>query len=290
MDRLLNMEVFVAVVEAGSLRAAADLHRMSPPMAGKHIRALEERLGVQLLVRSTRRQRLTEAGQQFYTQCKAILAQVREAEAGAEALRAAPRGHVRVSAPVTYGSLALAPAIADYLRTQPEVSVDLVLDDALVDLVRDGFDVAVRIGPLADSGLVARRLGRYRSVICAAPTYLARCGTPRSPAELTQHQCLGFSGWTRTGGWRLDGDGGTPRTRFTANHGQALRTAAVAGFGLVLQPELLLADDIASGRLVEVLQPWWPTPRPVHLLYPRDRQAPPKLTSFVQCMLARLAG
>lgn len=295
MDRLLSMEVFVAVVELGSLTAAATRHEMSAAMAAKHIKGLEARLGLRLMNRTTRRQSLTEAGQAYYARCKEILADIRDAEQGAEALRVAPRGNLRITSTVSFGSFALAPAIADYLDRYPDVSVELALSDAVEDLEASRYDLAVRIGEPRDSGLVARAIGRYQMIICAAPAYLARHGTPETPADLARHQCLDFSYWSRRTGWRLaDGEGAQadypPTSRFVSNNGQALRQAALAGFGIVLQPELLLAEDVRTGKLTPILQPYWPDARPVSLLYPKDRQALPKLTTFVEFVVARFAG
>lgn len=297
MDRLLSMEVFVAVVELGSLTAAAARHEMSAAMAAKHIKGLEARLGLRLMNRTTRRQSLTEAGQAYYARCKTILADIREAEQGAEALRVAPRGTLRITSTVSFGSFALAPAIAEYLDRYPDVSVELALSDVVEDLVASRYDLAVRIGEPRDSGLVARRIGSYQMIICASPTYLARHGTPATPADLAGHQCLDFSHWSRRTGWRLgDGEdeggqaGYPPTSRFLANNGQALRQAALAGFGIVLQPELLLAEDVRAGRLTPILQPYWPAARPVTLLYPKDRQALPKLTTFVEFVVARFSA
>lgn len=297
MDRLLSMEVFVAVVELGSLTAAAARYEMSAAMAAKHIKGLEARLGLRLMNRTTRRQSLTEAGQAYYARCKTILADIREAEQGAEALRVAPRGTLRITSTVSFGSFALAPAIAEYLDRYPDVSVELALSDVVEDLVASRYDLAVRIGEPRDSGLVARRIGSYQMIICASPTYLARHGTPATPADLAGHQCLDFSHWSRRTGWRLgDGEdeggqaGYPPTSRFLANNGQALRQAALAGFGIVLQPELLLAEDVRAGRLTPILQPYWPAARPVTLLYPKDRQALPKLTTFVEFVVARFSA
>ncbi len=290
MDRLLSMEVFVAVVELGSLTAAAIRHDMSPAMAAKHVKGLEARLGLRLMNRTTRRQSLTEAGQAYFARCKLILSDIRDAEQGAEAMRAAPRGHLRITSTVTFGSCALAPAIADYLSEYPDVSVDLALSDAVEDVVASRYDLAVRIGEPADSGLVARRIGRYQMIICASPAYLERHGTPATASDLARHQCLDFSYWNRRTGWRLnseEGGGAYPAGRFVSNNGQALRQAALAGFGIVLQPELLLAEDVRAGRLVPILQPAWPVARPITLLYPKDRKALPKLTTFVDFMVRR---
>ena len=291
MDTLLSMQVFVAVVDQGSLTAAATSFSLSQPMVGKHIRHLEQRVGARLLVRTTRRQSLTEIGQLYYDQCRQILEQVRQAEAGTDALRLAPRGTLRINAPVSFGSMMLAPALTDFLALYPEMRAVLTLNDRVIDLVDEGHDVAVRVGALADSGLVARALRPYGMLICASPAYLARSGMPESPADLPRHECLGFSHWSRSGGWLLDRDDqlvkSLPTSRLLSNNGQALRMAALQGFGIVMQPAVLLAHDVAAGRLVPLLQAHLPAPMPMHLVYPRDRVPVPKLSRFVEFMLAR---
>lgn len=292
MDTLRSMEVFVAVADQGSLTAAAALFRMSPVMVGKHIGYLENRLGAKLLVRTTRRQHLTEIGAQYLEQCRQILAQVRAAETGAEAMRAAPRGKLKITAPVSFGSECLAPLLADYLDAYPEVSLDLNLNDRMVDLVEEGFDAAIRIGKLDDSGMVARPLRPYAMVICAAPAYLEKHGVPQTPDDLARHECLDFMQWARHLRWRLNGkegtsDGAKAESRFRSNNGQALRVAALHGFGIVMQAEILMAGDIAAGRLLPILEEYVPAPRPMHLLYARDRQPTPKLTTLIECILQR---
>ncbi|QGZ39372.1 DNA-binding transcriptional LysR family regulator [Pseudoduganella flava] len=290
MDKLRSMEVFVAAVEAGSFAAAAERCGMSAVMVGKHIRALEQMLGAALLTRTTRRQALTEIGRRYADQCRAIRAQIDEAQSLAESMRTAPRGLLKVTAPVSFGARWLAPAVTDYLRLHPDVTVDLNLNDRTVDLVEEGFDVAVRIGPLPDSTLVARPLRPYGMAICASPAYLKKHGRPRTPADLAQHECLEFTGWLPQARWKLKGerDGRLVRPgRFCANSTAALRMAALNGFGIVMQAEVILADDIAAGRLVPLLRNYLPSPRPMHLVYSRDRRATPKLTTFVDFLLER---
>ena len=292
MDKFASMEVFVAVVEAGSLTAAATRFGISSAMAGKHIRSLETRLATRLLTRTTRRQSLTEIGRQYYEQCRRILAEVKEAESLAEAMASAPRGVLKVTVPLTYGVEVFVPAMTDYLSAWPDVILELDLSNRISNLVDEGFDAAVRIGQLPDSSFVARPLKPYRMRACASPEYLARAGTPRIPADLAHHECLGFLHWGREGLWRLDGDAqGESQLRpgrFRANNGQALKMAALRGFGLVLQPEALLAKEIASGQLVSVLEDYLPAGIPVHLIYSRDRRAAPKLTTFIDFVIERL--
>lgn len=292
MDRLFSMEVFVAAVELGSLTAAAERMDISAPMAGKHLRFLEERLGARLLQRTTRRQRLTEIGVRYHAACKRILDDVREVEASAEAMRAEPRGLLRISAPVTLGSLRVAAIVPEYLRRHPEVRIEIALSDELVDLIDDGFDAAIRIGKLADSRLVARPLAPYRMVMAASPAYLAAAGRPRSPADLAKHECLGFSIWGRRDGWARVREAppleSLPLPRFVADNGQALRVAALHGAGIVLQPEALLEGDIARGKLVLLLEDHLPRPAPVHVVYPRERHPMPKLAKFIELLVAKL--
>lgn len=289
MDKLRSMEVFVSVVNAGSFTAAARACEISTVMVGKHIADLEHQLGARLLTRTTRRQSLTEIGQRYCEQCRDILAMVRHAETGAELMRSTPRGMLKVSAPAAFGSECLAPALADYLAAHSEVSVDLDLGPRVVDIVGEGFDAAVRVGALDDSTLIARSLRPFGMAICASPDYLARCGTPATPADLGGHQCLDFLHWKRLLRWRLaDGAiGAPPATRFRSNDGQALKRAALAGLGIVMQPEIVLREALRDGQLVRILEPYLPPPRPMHLVYPRDRRATPKLTSFVAFVVER---
>lgn len=291
MDRLLGMRIFVLAVDRGSFAAAARECRITAPMVGKHIRALEERLGSRLLARTTRRQNLTEVGRRYYERCRRILHEVDDAELEAHAARDTPRGMLRVSAPVSFGSMRLAPALGEFLDRHPAIEIELMLEDGIVDLVGGGYDAAFRIGTLPDSGLVARRLAPYRMSICAAPAYLKRMGIPRTLDDLSAHHCLGFTGWDRRGGWLLGRAPSLaqrlPPSRFRSNNGQALRAAALAGTGIVMQPEVLLADDLAAGRLTPLLAKYLRPPRPIHLVYLRDRTLTPKMKAFVEFIARR---
>ncbi len=196
---------------------------------------------------------------------------------------------MRISAPTTLGSWVIAPLLADYLRAQPQVQAELVLSDSRADLIKERFDIAIRIGELGSEELVARPLGAYRMVIAAAPEYLTRFGTPQALADLAQHRCLSHMAWSNRNAWQLNdmhGAGAWPQQScFTANDGNALRLAALRGAGLILQPEVLLAEDIAAGRLLAVLADYLPPARPIHLVYLPDNQPRPKLSSFVAFML-----
>jgi DNA-binding transcriptional LysR family regulator len=293
MDSLLGMRIFVLAVERGSFAAAARECRITAPMVGKHIRALEERLGSRLLARTTRRQHLTEVGRRYYERCRRILQQVDDAELEAHAARDAPRGVLRISAPISFGSVRLAPELVEFLDRHPAVEIELLLEDGIVDLVGGGYDAAIRIGALPDSGLIARRLAPYRMAICAAPAYLKRRGIPRTPDDLADHHCLGFTRWDRRGGWLLGRKPASgerlPASRFSSNNGQALRAAALAGAGILMQPEALLAEDLAAGRLTPLLAKYLRPPRPMHLVYLRDRTLTPKLRAFIEFVAQRFA-
>lgn len=292
MDKLRNMEVMVAVVEAGSFAAAARQLDLSAVMVGKHIRQLEEHLGARLFQRSTRQNSLTEVGAAFHEDCRRVLEQVRWAESAVERQRAVPQGLLRVSAPFTLGNEVVAPLVADFLLAHPQVRVELLLTDSVVDLAGEGFDAAVRIGAIADEGLVARPLQPYRMVIAATPGYLARHGRPERLADLARHQCLSHSVWQRRVEWTLrDGADAVQWpdiARFTCNQGDGLRQAALRGLGLIMQPEVLLAQEIKEGRLVPVLTHCVPAPRPVHIVYAPDRRQLPKLARFIEFVVGAL--
>ncbi len=282
------METFVAVVERGNFTEAAKHLDISAVMVGKYVRELEERLGARLLERTTRRQSLTDAGRVFYEDAKRALEHMRIAETSVERLRASPSGTLRISAPITFGACVIAPLAATFRHMHPLVRVELELSNRNVNLIDEGFDLAIRIGELGDADLIAKPLTMYRMVICASPGYLAQYGRPETPQDLSVHHCLSHTVWNGRSGWKLkDGDGLRLATEsvFACNDGNALRMAAIAGAGLLLQPEVLVAQDLANGTLVQVLQAYSPNPRPVHIVYRHDRRPLPKLTQFVAHLL-----
>ncbi|WP_322032069.1 LysR family transcriptional regulator [Paraburkholderia sp. J76] len=291
MDRLETMAVFVRVVERGSFAAAAEEFRISAAMAGVHVRTLEERLGARLINRTTRRHSVTEIGRLYYDRCKQILADVVDAEASAAQLKARPQGRLKVATPVSFGVHAIAPSCQDYMAGNPEVSIDLVVSDRPVDMLEEGIDVAIRIGELEDSSMIARPLMPYRSLICAAPDYLRTHGTPLQPSDLSGHRCLGFAHPVASKEWTLHGPQGAIRVpvslALTVNNGEALRMAALSGLGIVMQPEILLRDDLRAGRLVALLREFQPRPIPMHVLTFPDRKPTPKVRSFVDFLCAR---
>ena len=290
MDLLGSMKVYVLAVEKGSLSAAATACDISATMAGNHLRTLEKRLGMQLLNRTTRRQHLTPFGEDYYQRCKEILRLVAETDEQAQKLQLAPAGKLRITAPVSFGTEALMPALSDYLERYPQVSIDLVLSDRVADLLEEGFEAAIRVGPVPDSALIARPLAPYRLMICASPEYLARRGTPVMPDELSQHECLSFSP-SAAAHWRLQDQEHICRVpvsgRLQVNQGQALRVAALRGMGIVLQPAILLEDDVRAGRLVQLFPHHQLPTRPMSILYLPDRYRSPKLRSFVDFVVER---
>lgn len=288
MDLLDSMQIYILAVEKGSLSAAAAASGISATMAGNHLRTLEKRLGAQLLHRTTRRQHLTAFGEEYYARCREILRLVAETDALAQNQQLAPSGQLRITAPVTFGTEALMPVLSTYLDRYPDVSVDLVLNDRVVDLLEEGFEAAIRIGPLPDSALIARPLTPYRLMVCASPAYLARRGTPQKPADLTGHECVAFSP-AAVKEWRLAGEDGMCRVpvsgRLQVNNGQALRMAALHGLGIVLQPSFQLAPEVRAGRLVQLFPDYELPSRPMNVVYPPDRYRSPKLRSFVDFLL-----
>lgn len=289
MDRLTSMSIFVKAVELGSFSAAADSLRMSPQLVGKHIRALEQQLGVRLLNRTTRRQSLTDIGRTFYERARIILAEVEAAESLVAEIRAAPRGRLKINAPFTFGIHALAPKLQDYMRRYPDVAIDLTLANRTVDVVEEGYDAVFRIGELSDSGLIARTLAPYRLVLCAAPSYLASHAPICKPMDLQQHECLGFLHTALRTHWTFDGAEGRVSVpvsgRFMADNGEALLPAAMAGLGVLLQPLELVKPALESGSLVAVLPEYSIPTRPMHLLYAPDRRVTPKLRSFIDFVM-----
>ena len=290
MDRFAAMESFVRTVERGSFAAAAVGRGLSATMVGNHVRFLEDRLGASLLNRTTRQHNLTEFGRSYYERCRAILAEVAAAEGEAGAVQGTPCGLLRVTAPASLGTTVLPHLLAGYLHRHPEVNVDLVLQDHRLDLVADEIDIAIRAGALPDSSLIARTLSPMRLIVCAAPAYLAAHGTPDRPPDLASHNCLDFAHGAEQRNWRLTGSGSEVTVgiggNLRANSGQALRAAALEGVGIMMQPEFLVAEDLAAGRLVRLLDQHAAPTLPLHLLTLPNRHPTPKLRSFIDHVVA----
>jgi len=285
MDRLTSMSVFAKVADLGSFAAAAKEMRLSPTMIGKHIRFLEERLGSQLINRSTRRQSLTELGRYYLDHCRHLLEEAEAGDALAEEARRAPRGKLRVETSVAFGSYSLTPAVVRFMKKYPEVSVELVLSDRMVDLLEEGIDAAIRVGTPTDSTMMSRSLSPYTGVVCAAPGYLAEHGIPTHPKELVQHECLRYPGWADGPRWTFFGPEGeihvVVNSRLTINSAFAIRYAALEGAGIVLMRDELLIEDIAAGRLQVLLPNYKTRARTRQILWPKNRKMTPKLRAFI---------
>ena len=285
MDRLTSMAVFVKVVDLGSFSAAAEALEMSPQLVGKHVQSIEQRLGVRLLNRTTRRQSLTDFGRTFYERSKIVLAEVEIAESLAAETRALPTGKLRIDAPVSFGMKTLAPKLPQYMQAYPHVEVELTLGNRKVDLIDEGYDAVFRIGKLSDSGLIARALAPYELVACAAPSYLASHASLETPLDLKDHNCLCLSLTDLRTHWIFDGPEGRVSVavsgRMMADHDAPLLSAALAGLGVLMQPREVVREALEDGRLVQILTKYQVPSRPLHVLYAPDRRVTPKLRSFL---------
>jgi DNA-binding transcriptional LysR family regulator len=295
MDRFDEMRTFAAVVESGGITAAAARLGVTKSAVSRRLADLEERLSVQLFRRTTRRMSLTDTGQAFYERCLRILADLEEAELAVTAEHAGLRGRLRVAVPLSFGLEHLGPAIDAFLALHPELSFDLDFNDRLVDLLAEGFDLAVRIADLEDSTLIARRLAPIRHVACASPGYLSAHGTPRQPAELAAHACLVYSNAANPEQWGyLDADGRAGQVRVQArvraNNGECLRQAAEDGHGIVMGPSFILYRAVERGTLVPVLADvQWPLLH-AYAVYPRTRHLSRRVRAFVDFLAGRFAG
>lgn len=294
MDKLAAMQVFVKVVELGSFSRAAEALDLSRTMTTTHVARLEEQLQVRLLNRTTRRLSLTEAGRAYYERGSALLADLQGLEASLQAMSEQPAGVLRITAPVSFGRLHLAPVLAEYLDRYPRVRLDVSLNDRTVDLVEEGYDLAIRITRLADSSLIARRLATMHIKLCASPTYLRRRGAPSVPADLASHDCLGYAYAGTASVWTLEGPEGLvearvhPETR--ANNGELLRELALHGHGIVLMPAFLLSDHLAKGELVEVLPDYSAGELGVFALYASRKYLSAKVRTLVDLLSERFAA
>ncbi len=295
VDRFIELSAFVQTVDRGSQAAAARELDVTPAMVGRYVRALEDRLGARLLNRTTATQSLTEAGAAFYARASAVLEQLDEAEHAASDPQAEPRGLLRISAPMVFGVRYLAEAVAAFCNRHPAVRIDLTLDDRVVGLVEEGHDVAVRIGRLVDSSLIARRLATCRMAACASPGYLARNGgMPATPAALGRLNGLLYTYASIRGGtWTFHGPHGEEQIRLggtlSANNGDALLAAAIAGQGVIVQPTFIVGDALREGRLVRLLPDYRLADLDVHAVYPSARHLSPKVRSLVDFLVAHLA-
>jgi len=300
MDVFQAMSVYVKVVEAGSMTAAAQECGMSTTMVGNHLRALEQRLGVSLLIRTTRKQSLTEFGGQYYQRCLEVLGLVADSELLAEQIHSeTPKGSLRITAPPVFGTERLAPALSEFSQRYPLIDLHVKLSNERMDLVDSGFDVAIRLGELEPSSLIARPMQAYTLTLCASPAYLARRGTPSRPDDLRRHDCLAFAypatdNWRDTSKlWRMTGAEGEVEVpvsgSLTINSSQGLRQAAINGMGVIMLADALVQPDLESGKLVALLTHYQLSSRPMHLLYRQDRYRLPKLRAFVDFAMEKWA-
>lgn len=290
---LQQLNSFLAVVRAGSFVAAADATGLSKAAVSRHVAELEARLGVRLLHRTTRRLSLTDDGQRFHARAGELVAALEELEAETASSGGEATGLLRINAPLTFGNLHLAPLWPRFTAANPRVALDITLNDRVVDLVEEGYDLAIRITNLANSQLVSRRLATTRMVLCASPGYLAAHGVPTHPRELAEHQVLAYSYWSGGDDWRFRGPEGEvavrvhPRIR--TNSGDTCRVAALEGQGIVLQPDFLVGPDLRSGALVELLPDHRSIELGIHAVYASRKHLPMKTRRLVDFLAAAFA-
>jgi DNA-binding transcriptional LysR family regulator len=291
MDHLADLAVFARVVEANSFSAAAASLRLSKSAVSKQIARLEQRLGAQLLQRTTRKLTLTETGRIVLDHAQRVLIEAEAAEAAVQNLQTAPRGQLRVNLPMSFGLAYVTPLLPELLSKYPELHIDLTFNDRRVDLLEEDVDVAIRIGELADSTLTVRRLAPARFITCASEAYLRKAGVPLKPSDLQQHECLIYKYLPEPFLWRYEGPGGPWSVkvsgRLHANNGEALRDAAVAGHGVVRSPSFIVGPDIAAGRLVPILEAYEPASFGIYAVYPAQRYLTPKLRAFIDFLVER---
>ncbi|MGJ5033468.1 LysR family transcriptional regulator [Bradyrhizobium sp. HKCCYLRH3059] len=291
MDKLSSLRAFVKVVESGSFAEAGRQLRLSRSAISKYIGELEQSLGVQLIVRTTRHASPTETGQLYFERAVSILAELDAADQAVSQSQAAPRGLLRVNAPMSFGTMRLGPVVADFMARYPELQLQIVLSDDLLDPVQDGFDVTLRIAELESSSLVARRIMPVERVICAAPAYLARHGTPGSPEELRRHTSLTY-GFLLTGNqWKLTGRDGDhwvqPAWSLCVNNAEVLRDVAIMGQGIALIPRFIAADALESGALTAILADYAAPPLALYAIYPPTRHLSVKVRLFIDFLVER---
>jgi DNA-binding transcriptional LysR family regulator len=289
MDRFGAMSVFVAVVSAGSFSAASRALRMPLPTVSRRVAELETHLEAKLLVRGTRKLTLTEAGEAYLAACRRILESVAEAERGAAGEYNNPQGELAITAPVTLGRLHVVPVAAEFLATHADVDLRLVLSDRALSLVDDQLDLAIRVGALPDSSLVARRIGAIRALVCASPGYLSRRGTPKSLEDVAAHDCVTFSALGSPDSWHFpDGRSIRVRSRLATSTAEAALDAAICGVGLVRLLSYQAAEAVNSGKLSVVLRKFEAAPLPVNLVYLREQRMSGKLRAFLEFAAPRL--
>ncbi|MEZ8193967.1 LysR family transcriptional regulator [Vibrio cortegadensis] len=290
MDKLTSMKIFAYIVEHGSFRSAAHQFQISPTMVGKHVNFLEQSLGTQLIHRTTRKQSLTEAGKLYYSECHRIIEDITNAENLIQTLINRPTGTIKVNCPVTFGKKILTPIVASFLEEYPDLNIELMLDNGLIDPYQNDADMIIRIGDLVDSSLVARKLGHYEMTYCASPIYLEKHGQINSLEALKHHHCLGFHYHQGESQQVMNLPSNTfsnTSSRLTSNNGDVLKFAALQGIGILLQPKILVTQEIESNQLIEILTDSTPKPKPIHLLY-RSKHLSLKNRTFVDYVLKHI--
>ena len=295
MNRFENMDTFVRVVEAGSISGAADRLSVAKSAVSRRLRELEEHLGVELFHRTTRRMNLTDTGRAFYHQCVRILEDVLEAELATSQAHGTLQGSLKVALPSSFGLMHIGPAINAFIEENPQIEFDLDFNDRKVDLMQEGFDLAIRVGNLPDSSLIARRLAPIQSVMCASPHYLERKGTPQSPEELSNHQCLIYSLLRDPEAWHLIDDKGNMhktkvRPYLKASTGEYLKNAAVAGLGIILIPTFIAYKEIESGALLPIMTNYQTPQISAYAIYPQTRHLSQRVRAFVDFLAKRFEG
>ena len=293
MSRVVDLEIFVEVVDQGSFTHAADRLGVSKSFVSKQISALEDHLGVRLLNRTTRKIATTDAGLAFYERARRILDDIDEAERAVMQLNTAPRGTLKISAPMTFGLQYLTPIATQFMCENDELTIDVDFSDRQVDVIDEGFDLAIRIGNLADSSFIAKKIADIRLVVCASPEYLERFGRPQKPADLASHKCMHYAYQASPNTWRFESEEGevvhvAVEGRFRANNGVALQEAARRGLGICILPDFIANEDLKRGTLVEVLSEWMPENRAIWALYPHNRHLSAKVRLFIDYLADQL--
>ena len=295
MDRFENMGVFIRVVEAGSISGAADRLGVAKSAVSRRLKELEEHLGVELFHRTTRRMNLTETGRAFYHQSVRILEDVLEAEIATSQAHGTLKGSLKIALPSTFGLMHMGPAINEFSQAHPQIEFDLDFNDREVDLIQEGFDLAIRIANLPDSSLIARRLAPIQTVLCASPSYLEHMGAPQTPDDLREHQCLVYSLLRDFEYWHLtDSNGREIRTKvhptLKASTGEFLKDAAVEGRGIILVPSFIAYKEIERGTLVPVLKDYKTPQIDAYAIYPQTRHLSQRVRAFVDFLVKRFEG
>lgn len=294
MDRLRAYEIFVTVVARGSFTKAADALDTSPANVTRYIAELEAHLRTRLINRTSRRLSLTEGGEALYDRAKSMLEELAETEALATTASLQPRGRLRISAPLGFGSIVLAPLWPRFMARYPDVELDVGLIDRMVDIVEEGWDLAIRISRTVSGTHIARRLGRSHNTVAASPAYIAAHGMPKVPADLAHHACLGYTYAATSDEWQFEGPEGaleSVRVRWAlrANNGETARAAALAGAGVIWQPRFVIGEDVHAGRLVEVLPGYRMPPIDIQALYASRRHLSAKVRVMVDFLVEALA-